>query len=231
MKVFRLAVAGAVVLVLSGCFGVGPDPGTDPDATGQEPPDFSKIAPFLLPEESLGDQILTSQQNPTAYAEVLNTPVWGNEFSIFEILAAWTPEHPNTYDYLGEWPQVEWSEIPGGYEWLFAETLSLTLTDTGTAISVEIIDETESPVTLLSGSVEYDALSGSVTIFGEVDYDYTWGPSTMAAYDITIAIEYINEVTELLVIHTTLDGSEGEYEKFIAGDLSGSGFWPSFVLD
>ena len=226
MKVIRLAVAGAVVLVLSGCFGVGPDPGTDPETTGQEPPDFSKIAPFLLPEESEGAYTLFDDD--TAYAEVLNTPVWGNEFSIFEILAAWTPEHPNTYDYLGEWPQVEWSEIPGGYEWLFAETLSLTLTDTGTAISV-VIEEIEGPVTLLSGSVGYDALSGSVTIFGEVDYDYTWEPSTMAAYDITIEIEYINEVAELLVIHTTLDGSEGEYEKFVGGDLSGSGFWPGWT--
>ncbi len=227
MRVCRLAVAGAVVLVLSGCFGVGPDPGTDPDATGQEPPDFSKIAPFLLPEESLGAQILFEDE--TAYGDVLNTLWWTTEYtapnSIFEILAAWTPEQPNTYNYLGEGPLVEWSEIPGGYEWLFAETLSLTLTDTGTAISV-VIEEIEGPVTLLSGSVGYDALSGSVTIFGEVDYDYTWGPSTMAGYDITIEIEYTSEVAQLLVIHTTLDGSEGEFEEFVNGEPSDSGVWP-----
>lgn len=224
MKILRMGVAVAVVLVLSGCFGIGPD--TDPDAGsggGEQPtaPDFSQIAPFLLPADSVGENELVT--NETAYGDVLNAIWWLTEYtspySIFDILQAWSTDRPATYFHEGEGPEVQWSVVAGGYNWIFNETIDLTLSDTETDISVTIKDiGGQVPMTLLSGNIAYDALSGSVTVFGEPDYGYSWGPSSIE--DIRIEISFVSEVEQSLVIHTKLDGSSGQYQAFISGNPS-----------
>jgi len=229
MKAKLFLVIAIVAVVLSGCFGAGLVP--DPDG-GEEPlpPDFSKAAPFLFDEMSEGHLVLAEGRTQTPYGDVLNALWWASEytqsFSIFDILADWTPEKPSTYFYLEEGPQVDWTEITGGYEWIFSDAISLTLTNTGSEISV-LIEDLSVTTTVLSGTVAYDAMSGSVTVFGDgEDYDYSWGPSTVSGFEIRIEITYVSEIEVKMVIDAMIDGSEGEYELLYDGTPDGGGSWP-----
>jgi hypothetical protein len=234
MKTLRVFAVVSAIGVLSGCFG----PGIVPDSTAgdqQVALDLSNVETWFMPAESAGDQLLLSGQTDNLYRDV-HAGLWWPASTVFPAIQAWSSDLPPTYEHpdVPDWT-VTWSESAGIITWevdYLEGSFVLTLSDAETEASVTLA---ENGSTYLDGSISYDGLSGSGTVYvegraGTQQFDYSWGPSPTPDYQIRISIETPpnqDGFNSTMVIDTDSDGERGEYSGTTLGDSYGPFAWPA----
>jgi hypothetical protein len=244
MKRVRLAAVGAVVIVLSGCFGAGLTPDAD---TGADTVDFSQIEVWTLDGKggNEGHDFLYSLSGGEGlYSEAFDDLWWAE--LVFPVVNDWSTDSSASYVYTDSAPDLDvaWSEANGVYIWDISHaegeySISVSTGDETLAFSVTI-DGTET----MDGSISVDGLSGSGVLVGESkNYNYSWGSSVSPGYDITLEIEEVIPSApaassspslvvmappspRLMTIDTVFDTSFGEYSGTDSTGGEYSGDWP-----
>lgn len=233
MKTVRLSIVISAIVSLAGCFGAGIVP--DPDAQDQPGSiDLSNVETWFMPSGSAGDQLLAGGQADNLYNDV-HGGLWWAASTLFPAVQAWSVDLPTTYEHpdVPEWT-VTWSESAGTLTWevdYLEGSLGLTLSDAGSQADVTV---EENGTTYLEGTISYDGLTGSGTVYletrsGTVQLSYSWEPSPSPDYQIRVSIETQpnqDGFTSTMVIDTDFDGERGEYSGTALGDPYGPIVWP-----
>lgn len=238
MKALRITGALVIAIVLTGCFGIGPDPG-DPDG-GQQPtaPDLSQFDVEQLSTTAEGEM---TQIDAPVFIYSSSVGLAQSAFGLLGVIRDWTPDTPQSYTYLGDGPEVTWSEDNGTWCWTIVPdadtTVEICVTPTADTLAVTMTITTPDTVVSIDGTMAADGSNGSLSMSQTPSTntaEYEWGPSPNG-YDWRFEAAFTQEIegqpsTDRIIVETSSDGTTGEFTAILdegGNESTLSDSWPS----